>query len=74
MEIARKFLLRKKVENGSRALAVMRTERILLRPWTREDVDPLHALWTAPELRRYLWDIAELATPLRGRSSRIWTR
>ena len=29
---------------------------ILLRPWTRDDVDALHALWTTPELRRYLWD------------------
>jgi RimJ/RimL family protein N-acetyltransferase len=57
MEIARKFRPRKKkVENGSRPLAVMRTQRILLRPWTREDVDLLHALWTAPEMRRYLWD------------------
>jgi [ribosomal protein S5]-alanine N-acetyltransferase len=37
-------------------LPVMRTQRLLLRPWTREDVDPLHALWTAPEVRRYLWD------------------
>jgi ribosomal-protein-alanine N-acetyltransferase len=38
------------------SLAVVRTEHILLRPWTREDVDALHALWTAPEVRRYLWD------------------
>jgi len=37
-------------------LTVMRTERILLRPWTHEDVDALHALWTEPEMRRYLWD------------------
>jgi ribosomal-protein-alanine N-acetyltransferase len=34
----------------------MRTRRILLRPWTLEDVDALHALWMAPEVRRYLWD------------------
>jgi [ribosomal protein S5]-alanine N-acetyltransferase len=38
------------------SLAVMRTGRILLRPWVRDDVDVLHALWTAPEVRRYLWD------------------
>ena len=56
MEIAPKLILRKKVENGTRPLAVMRTKRMLLRPWTREDVDSLHALWTAPEVRRYLWD------------------
>ena len=37
-------------------LEVMRTARILLRPYTREDVDRLRALWTAPEVRRYLWD------------------
>ena len=56
MEIAPKLILREKVGNGTQPLAVMRTERILLRPWTREDVDSLHALWTAPEVRRYLWD------------------
>jgi ribosomal-protein-alanine N-acetyltransferase len=38
------------------ALPVVLTERMLLRPWTREDVDALHALWTAPEVRRFLWD------------------
>jgi len=38
------------------SLPMIRTERMLLRPWMREDVDALHALWTAPEMRRYLWD------------------
>ena len=42
-------------------LPVVRTERILLRPWTREDVDALHALWLAPEMRRYLWDDVVIA-------------
>jgi len=37
-------------------LPVIRTQRLVLRPWAREDVDALHALWTAPEVRRYLWD------------------
>lgn len=37
-------------------LPVLRTHRLLLRPWTCEDVDSLHALWTAPEVRLYLWD------------------
>jgi len=42
-------------------LPVIRTGRILLRPWTREDVDALHALWTMPEVRRYLWDDAVIS-------------
>jgi [ribosomal protein S5]-alanine N-acetyltransferase len=37
-------------------LPVIRRERFVLRPWTRDDVDALHAFWTTPELRRYLWD------------------
>jgi RimJ/RimL family protein N-acetyltransferase len=37
-------------------IPLLRTDRILLRPWTLDDVDALHALWTAPEVRRYLWD------------------
>jgi [ribosomal protein S5]-alanine N-acetyltransferase len=31
-------------------------QRLVLRPWTRNDVDTLHALWISPEVRRYLWD------------------
>ena len=38
------------------SLPVIRTGRLVLRPWTVEDVDSLHALWTSPEVRRYLWD------------------
>jgi RimJ/RimL family protein N-acetyltransferase len=37
-------------------LPEIRTSRVLLRPWTRDDVDALHALWARPEVRRYLWD------------------
>jgi RimJ/RimL family protein N-acetyltransferase len=37
-------------------LPSIRTDRILLRSWRRDDVHPLHALWTASEVRRYLWD------------------
>lgn len=37
-------------------LASIRTDHILPRPVDRADVDSLHALWTAPEVRRYLWD------------------
>jgi RimJ/RimL family protein N-acetyltransferase len=35
-------------------LPVLRTQRLVLRPWTHEDVDALHALWTTPEVPRYL--------------------
>lgn len=37
-------------------LVVLRTQRLLLRPCALDDVEALHALWTAPEVRRYLWD------------------
>lgn len=32
------------------------TERLRLRPFSPEDCDALHALWTDPDVRRYLWD------------------
>ena len=32
------------------------TGRLRLTPATLEDVDALHALWTDPGVRRYLWD------------------
>src|SRR5262245_48575997 len=34
----------------------LRTPRLRLRPYRIEDVDALHALWTDPGVRRYLWD------------------
>jgi RimJ/RimL family protein N-acetyltransferase len=34
----------------------LETLRLRLRPATPADVDWLWALWTAPEVRRYLWD------------------
>jgi RimJ/RimL family protein N-acetyltransferase len=37
-------------------LPIIRTARCLLRPFTAGDVDALHELWTAPEVRQYLWD------------------
>jgi RimJ/RimL family protein N-acetyltransferase len=46
------------------SLALLRTERILLRPWTGEDVDALHELWTASDVRRYLWDDAVITRNL----------
>lgn len=32
------------------------TSRLRLRPVSDADVDALHALWTHPQVRRYLWD------------------
>ncbi len=32
------------------------TDRVLLRSLGRDDVDAMHSLWTAPEVRRFLWD------------------
>jgi ribosomal-protein-alanine N-acetyltransferase len=32
------------------------TERLRLRPVAAADVDALHALWTDPQVRRFLWD------------------
>jgi RimJ/RimL family protein N-acetyltransferase len=37
-------------------LASICTDNVLLRALRRDDIDALHALWTAPEVRRYLWD------------------
>jgi len=34
----------------------LRTNRLELRPLTPADTEPLHALWTAPGVRQYLWD------------------
>ena len=34
----------------------LRTSRLELRPLTPADIEPLHALWTTPGVRRYLWD------------------
>jgi RimJ/RimL family protein N-acetyltransferase len=35
---------------------VLETERLRLRPFARDDTDLLHAHWTHPDVRRYLWD------------------
>jgi len=35
---------------------VLNTGRMRLRPISSDDVDALHALWTDPDVRRYLWD------------------
>ena len=35
---------------------MLTTARMRLRPISPDDVDALHALWTDPDVRRYLWD------------------
>ncbi len=35
---------------------ILQTERLQLKPITHLDAKALHALWTEPEVRRYLWD------------------
>jgi ribosomal-protein-alanine N-acetyltransferase len=37
-------------------LPSIHTERLVLRPWTDDDIDALHGLWMDPDVRRYLWD------------------
>ena len=39
-----------------RTSAVLNTGRMRLRPISSNDVDALHALWTDPDVRRYLFD------------------
>lgn len=34
----------------------LETARLRLVPFAPEHVEPLHALWTDPDVRRYLWD------------------
>ena len=34
----------------------LRTERLVLRPLTMDDVEAMHTLWTLADVRRYLWD------------------
>jgi [ribosomal protein S5]-alanine N-acetyltransferase len=38
------------------SLPTFATPRLRLRPATAADVDALHALWTEPAVRRFLWD------------------
>jgi [ribosomal protein S5]-alanine N-acetyltransferase len=35
---------------------MLHTSRLALRAWALDDIDELHALWTRPDVRRYLWD------------------
>jgi Acetyltransferase (GNAT) domain len=38
------------------SLPLLNTRRLVLEPFAAEDLDALHALWTGPDVRRYLWD------------------
>lgn len=44
------------VKESTSTLPIIRTERLLLRPFSRADVDSLHALWTTRAVRLFLWD------------------
>jgi [ribosomal protein S5]-alanine N-acetyltransferase len=37
-------------------MATLCTQRLVLRPISPSDVDALHAFWTDPAVRKYLWD------------------
>jgi ribosomal-protein-alanine N-acetyltransferase len=37
-------------------LLEIETARLRMRPYTMDDIDGLHRLWTTPEARKYLWD------------------
>ena len=39
----------------------MESERLRLRPLDAPDLAAVHALWTEPDIRRYLWDNRTLA-------------
>lgn len=65
-------------------LPVLSTPRLTLRPATAADADTLHALWTMPDVRRYLFDdriierdevLAEIANDaaLNDRGLGMWT-
>ena len=36
--------------------SILNTDRLRLRPIDLDDIDALHAFWTDPDVRRYLWD------------------
>lgn len=37
-------------------MSILQTPRLRLRPYTPADLDALHALWTEPAVRKYLFD------------------
>ena len=44
------------MSKDARVLLELETRRLRLRPYRLGDIDALHALWTDPDVRRYLWD------------------
>src|SRR5262249_49467004 len=46
------------IQRRMRRIAAIDTARLRLRPYRESDLDALHALWTDPQVRRYLWDDA----------------
>jgi ribosomal-protein-alanine N-acetyltransferase len=55
---------------------IIQTARLSLRPYCDPDVDQLHALWTDPGVRRFLWDdlviSSEQAAEVVARSVADW--
>jgi ribosomal-protein-alanine N-acetyltransferase len=37
-------------------LPTLETARLVLLPWSLDDIDALHQMWNDPQVRRYLWD------------------
>ena len=37
-------------------LPAIETTRLTLRPWSLDDIDAMHRVWTDPQVRRFLWD------------------
>ena len=37
-------------------LPALETDRLLLRPWSLDDIEGLYKVWADPQVRRYLWD------------------
>jgi len=38
------------------SLPRLETPRLVMRPWSADDVDELHRMWIDPQVLRYLWD------------------
>lgn len=37
-------------------IPVLETSRLIMRPWSLDDIDALHTMWTTAEMSRVLWD------------------
>lgn len=54
-------------------LPTFATPRLRLRPAESGDVDALHALWTDPEVRRWLWDDTAISLETAAAALARWT-